>query len=153
MGESVYLRFDGLDQINKDGHLLAYLYRATDELFVNLEIVRQGYGRVYTRSPFRHMELFAHYEGRAREVRKGLWRGVVVGPSIELVAKPAEPPKDLINLNTAGRAQLMTLRAVGPVLAQRIIDGRPYRKVEDVLEVRVIGKKTLAKFRDQHTVK
>ena len=48
LGESVYLRFDGLDQIN-------------------LEIVRQGYGRVYTQSPFRHMELFAYYESRARE--------------------------------------------------------------------------------------
>ena len=46
LGELVYLRFDG-DRTEKYGRLLAYLYRAPDGLFVNLEVVRQGYGRVY----------------------------------------------------------------------------------------------------------
>ena len=72
MGESVYLRFDR-EMRDKYGRLLAYLYRAPDGLFVNLEIVRQGYGQAYTRYPFKHMELFRHYEHRAREARKGLW--------------------------------------------------------------------------------
>ena len=42
-GESVYLRYDQT-KLDKYGRLLAYLYRAPDGLFVNLEIVRQGYG-------------------------------------------------------------------------------------------------------------
>ena len=72
MGESVYLRFDG-DRTDKYGRLLAYLYRAPDGLFVNLEIVRQGYGYAYTRFPFKHLELFRHYERQAQEAKKGLW--------------------------------------------------------------------------------
>ena len=71
-GESVYLRFDQ-EKTDKYGRLLAYLYRAPDGLFVNLEIVRQGYGHAYTQYPFKHMELFRHYERQARGASKGLW--------------------------------------------------------------------------------
>ncbi len=72
LGESVYLRFD-IDKTDKYGRLLAYLYRAPDGLFVNLEIVRQGYGHAYTQFPFKHMELFQYYGNRARIAGKGLY--------------------------------------------------------------------------------
>jgi micrococcal nuclease len=52
---------------------LAYLYRAPDGLFVNLEIVRQGYGHAYTRFPFKYLNLFREYEKKAREAGRGLW--------------------------------------------------------------------------------
>ena len=82
-GESVYLRFD-IDKTDKYGRLLAYLYRAPDGLFVNLEIVRQGYGHAYTQFPFKHMELFRHYGNRARTAGKGLYR--TPQPSVSEVA-------------------------------------------------------------------
>ena len=72
LGESVYLRFD-VEQTDRYGRLLAYLYRAPDGLFVNLEIVRQGYGHAYTRFPFKHIELFRHYGTKARAAGKGLY--------------------------------------------------------------------------------
>jgi len=72
LGESVYLRFD-VDRTDKYGRLLAYLYRAPDGLFVNLEIVRQGYGHAYTQFPFRHLELFRYYGNRTRTAGKGLY--------------------------------------------------------------------------------
>lgn len=72
LGESVYLRFDG-DRMDKYGRLLAYLYRAPDGLFVNLEVVRQGYGKVYTVFPFKHKALFQHYGGQAQQAGRGLW--------------------------------------------------------------------------------
>ena len=72
LGESVCLRFD-IDQTDTYGRLLAYLYRAPDGLFVNLEIVRQGYGHAYTQFPFKHMELFRYYGNRARTAGKGLY--------------------------------------------------------------------------------
>ena len=71
-GESVYLRYD-VERTDAYDRLLAYLYRAPDGLFVNLEIVRQGYGHAYTRFPFKHMELFRHYGNRARTAGKGLY--------------------------------------------------------------------------------
>ena len=72
LSESVYLRFD-VEQTDRFGRLLAYLYRAPDGLFVNLEIVRQGYGHVDTRFPFKHVALFRHYETQARAAGKGLY--------------------------------------------------------------------------------
>ena len=33
----------------------------------------QGYGHAYTRFPFKHLELFRHYETKAREAGKGLY--------------------------------------------------------------------------------
>lgn len=80
LGESVYLRFDGSRTDSYD-RLRAYLYRAPDGLHVNLEVVRQGYGKVYTGSTFKHIALFQHYEGRARETGKGLWGNISGGSS------------------------------------------------------------------------
>ena len=72
LGESVYLRFD-VQKTDKYGRTLAYLYRAPDGLFVNLEIVRQGYGKFNTVFPFKHKSLFQYYGGQAQKDGKGLW--------------------------------------------------------------------------------
>lgn len=89
LGESVYLRFDG-DRTDKDGRLLAYLYRAPDGLFVNLEVVRQGYGKVYTVFPFKHKALFQHYSGQAQNAGRGLWG---VGGAGQQQVQPEEVPR------------------------------------------------------------
>jgi micrococcal nuclease len=74
LGEEVFVEYEsGASRTDKYGRTLAYLYRAPDGLFVNLEIVRQGYGHAYTQYPFQYMELFREYERRAREAGKGLW--------------------------------------------------------------------------------
>lgn len=72
-GESVYLHFEG------DSPEQAYLYRAPDELFVNLEVVRQGYAQVNAQATFKHFEFFVHYEERARTAEKGLWAPIGQG--------------------------------------------------------------------------
>ena len=54
-----------------------------------------------------------------------------------------------IDINAASSAQLDTLTGIGPVYAQRIIDGRPYSSVDDLLRVSGIGPKTLQKIKDQ----
>jgi hypothetical protein len=73
-GEAVYLEYEpGPSTLDKYGRTLAYLYRVPDGLFINLEIIREGYGHAYTRFPFQYMELFRFYEGKARESTKGLW--------------------------------------------------------------------------------
>ncbi len=74
-GEQVYLEYEpGANRLDKYGRLLAYVYRAPDGLFVNLEIIRQGYGHAYTKYPFQYMDLFRDAERKARESQKGLWR-------------------------------------------------------------------------------
>lgn len=74
LGESVFLVAGA--QPGPDGAEApqpAYVFRAPDGLFVNLELIRQGAARVQTRPVFEHRELFRHYEGRARAAQKGLW--------------------------------------------------------------------------------
>lgn len=73
-GESVYLLHDP-DQPAKDrfGRIVAYVFRAPDGLFVDVEIIRQGYGHVYTKKPSQYMGLFRYYQRAAREARRGLW--------------------------------------------------------------------------------
>ncbi|MDE0397748.1 MAG: thermonuclease family protein [Candidatus Poribacteria bacterium] len=68
----VYLDFDR-EKKNKYDRLLAYVYRDSDDLFVNLEIIRQGYGRTDDRFPFKYMNLFKYHESQARSEKKMIW--------------------------------------------------------------------------------
>ena len=59
---------------------------------------------------------------------------------------PAESPSGVVNVNTATAAQLQLLPGVGPSRAQAIIERReehPYRRPEDLLAIRGIGRSTL----------
>ena len=58
----------------------------------------------------------------------------------------------LVNINQATQAELETLPGIGPVLAQRIVAGRPYDRVDDLLRVFGIGPKTYEQFKDYITV-
>ena len=49
------------------------MYRASDGLFVNLELVREGYANAFVKYPFEYKDLFQHHEAQARKARKGIW--------------------------------------------------------------------------------
>jgi competence protein ComEA len=52
-----------------------------------------------------------------------------------------------IIVNTGSQAELEALPGIGPVIARRIVEGRPYRSVEELDRVRGIGKKRLEMIR------
>lgn len=56
------------------GRLLAYVYRATDNLFVNLSLATEGYAVAYTYPPnVAHADEFVAAAAEARDAGRGLW--------------------------------------------------------------------------------
>jgi DNA uptake protein ComE-like DNA-binding protein len=62
-------------------------------------------------------------------------------------ASGSKPAPRLIDINSAGLEQLMTLPGVGEAIARRIIEGRPYRTVDDLRRVKGIGERRLTEIR------
>ncbi|MCK4462902.1 MAG: thermonuclease family protein [Candidatus Omnitrophica bacterium] len=45
-----------------------------DDVFVNAELVKEGYARVFTFPPnVKHTDFFLKLQRKARQTRKGLW--------------------------------------------------------------------------------
>ncbi|MBS1250249.1 MAG: 30S ribosomal protein S1 [Chloroflexi bacterium] len=72
-------------------------------------------------------------------------------PSAE--AEEIEDVEDgLLNINTAETSSLTELPGIGPALAERIIENRPYGAIEELTDVKGIGAKALEDLKELITV-
>jgi len=72
-GQRVRLEHD-VEERDRYGRLLAYIYRERDGLFVNAELARLGYAQPLTIAPdVRHAERFVALARSARRAGRGLW--------------------------------------------------------------------------------
>ncbi len=85
--------------------------------------------------------------------------GSTVPPSPASRQTPATgtaTPPGRLNINTATKEELESLPAIGPTIAQRIVDDRtangPYKQVEDLARVRGISARTVEQLRERITV-
>ena len=72
------------------------------------------------------------------------------------VSQPAVADKGKININTATRQELVTLKYVGEKLADRIIEYRkshPFKKPSDIMKVKGVGQKIFDANKDIIVVK
>src|SRR5204863_9011135 len=102
---------------------------------------------------------------RAR-VRNLGWTCPIVVPSLPLAAKDKPPAlavqtaaaasKSPININTATAAALEGLPGIGARTAARIVEYRqkngPFKKVEELMNVRGVGEKSFLKLKPQLTL-
>lgn len=58
---------------------------------------------------------------------------------------------NLININTASSKELDTLPGIGPVTAEKIINGRPYSSIDDLLKKKVISQKVFDGLKEKIT--
>lgn len=85
-GKMVRLEFDERRR-DKYGRLLAYVY--VDSLFVNAELIRQGYAKVTTyRDNQRHHDDFTRLQRDAIAARRGMWGGCVDLRTPRVQSKP-----------------------------------------------------------------
>jgi DNA uptake protein ComE-like DNA-binding protein len=71
------------------------------------------------------------------------------GPSQNASEAPQPLSSDALNINTATQQQLETLPGIGPTLAQRIIAGRPYGRLQDLQRVRGLGPRKIEALQGQ----
>ena len=86
--------------------------------------------------PDRIAELRARQRSEERELKE-----------LQSQAKKAQPPQNLLDLNTSTEKEFQSIKGIGPVLAERIVAGRPYKTVDDLLRVKGIGPNRLANIR------
>lgn len=55
----------------------------------------------------------------------------------------------VLNINTATLSDLESLPGIGPVTGQKIIDGRPYSQIGELLDRKILGQSTFDKIKDK----
>ncbi|MBE2180573.1 MAG: helix-hairpin-helix domain-containing protein [Chthoniobacterales bacterium] len=92
--------------------------------------------------------------------RKGIWASTDAEHLVSMREARREEARQLeeafglqrderINPNTATIDEMVLLPGVGPVLAKRIVDGRPYASLDDLRRVPGLGMRTFERLRDR----
>jgi competence protein ComEA len=74
-------------------------------------------------------------------------------PSSFAQTAPKQPAKisaarGLIDINSASKADLMTLMGIGDAYSQKIIDGRPYARKDQLVSKKIIPQATYDKIKE-----
>lgn len=68
------------------------------------------------------------------------------------VSEVAGAKVQIVNINTGTQAELESLPGIGPVSAGKIISGRPYSSIDELVNKKIIGKAVFDKIKDQISI-
>ena len=125
-GKTVRLEKDITDR-DKYSRLLRYIW--VDELFVNLELVKQGFATSYTYPPdIKYQEEFLAAEKEARENKLGLWKAcpVVASPTVKVQETQNTDCNIKGNISTSGE-KIYHLSGCGSYVKTQIDEKRGER--------------------------
>ncbi len=167
---TVYTAFASALGRSPGGRVYAFVI-AADGKDLGQSLVEAGLGRAHGakrtgptgKSTVEIERMLQKLEAEARRQHKGIWAAtdpaVIDKLRAEERAEEQEwkslikessgkhAPTTAIDLNTATTSELQSLSGIGPVLAAKIIAGRPYKSVDDLLRVSGIGPRLLDKIR------
>lgn len=82
-----------VEERDKYGRLLAYVYRSSDGLFVNAELLRRGFAQLLTIPPnVAHTDELTAIAGQARAGAQGLWGACPLLPDGKVAPASASAP-------------------------------------------------------------
>lgn len=93
------------------------------------------------------VELAGGLSEEAEETLVNLATPLDTGASIVVPTQTTQDGERRISLNSATMRELESLPGIGPVLAQRIVDYRPFYGVDELVKVSGIGPVTLERLR------
>ena len=102
-------------------------------------------------APNADMKAIAEQMNRAAKLIDGakLYFPSVDSSRVKGTSDDSDVSQGIVNINTASQSQLESLSGVGPATAKKIIDNRPYLRVEDLIEKKAMGQAVFEKVKSQ----